>query len=61
MSNVQEGSFITRAPLFDGTNYVFWKIRMEAYLISIDLDVWNIVCSKYIVPATIPTTVDEKK
>ncbi|XP_059073274.1 uncharacterized protein LOC131874068 [Cryptomeria japonica] len=61
MSNIQEGSSVTRAPLFDGTDYVFWKIRMETYLISLDLDVWNIVCTKYTVPANIPTTPDEKK
>ncbi|XP_057870879.2 uncharacterized protein LOC131077401 [Cryptomeria japonica] len=61
MSHIQVGSSVTRAPLFDGTDYVFWKIRMETYLISLDLDVWNIVCSKYSVPATIPTDPDEKK
>lgn len=60
MSHVQEGSYVTRAPLFDETDYLLWKIRMETYLISIDLDVLNIVCSKYIVPATIPTDPDAK-
>ncbi|XP_057868003.1 uncharacterized protein LOC131075194 [Cryptomeria japonica] len=33
---------------------------METYLVSIDLNVWNIVTSKYVVPSTIPTDPDAK-
>jgi hypothetical protein len=35
-------------PVFDGSNYTFWKIRMKAYLKSID--VWHIVESGWINP-----------
>ncbi|XP_059066367.1 uncharacterized protein LOC131857682 [Cryptomeria japonica] len=34
---------------------------METNLIFIDLDVWNIFCSKYTVRTNIPTNLDEKK
>ena len=28
-------------PYFDGSNYAFWKVRMRAFLCSIDEDVWE--------------------
>ena len=28
-------------PYFDGSNYAFWKIRMRAFLCSIDKRVWD--------------------
>ena len=28
-------------PYFDGSNYVFWKVRMKAFLCSIDEIVWD--------------------
>ena len=28
-------------PHFDGTNYTYWKVRMKAFLKSIDKRVWN--------------------
>ena len=28
---------------FDGSNYAFWKVRMKAYLCSIDESVWDVV------------------
>ena len=28
-------------PHFDGNNYVYWKVRMKAFLKSIDERVWN--------------------
>ena len=30
-------------PYFDGSNYAFWKVRMRAYLCSIDESVWDAV------------------
>ena len=30
-------------PHFDGTNYAYWKVRMKAFLKSIDERVWNFV------------------
>ena len=30
-------------PHFDGNNYAYWKVRMKAFLKSIDERVWNFV------------------
>ena len=30
-------------PYFDGSNYAFWKVRMRAFLCSIDEAVWDAV------------------
>ena len=30
-------------PLFDGTNYVYWKVRIRAFLQSLDKKVWQAV------------------
>jgi hypothetical protein len=35
-------------PVFDGSNFTFWKIHMKAYLKSVD--VWHIVESRWIHP-----------
>ena len=29
--------------LFDGTNYAYWKVRMRAFLQSLDKKVWQVV------------------
>ena len=29
-------------PLFDDTNYVYWKVRMRAFLQSLDEKVWQL-------------------
>ena len=38
-----EGCSRNKAPLFTGTNYAFWKIRMTAYIISLGIEVWAVV------------------
>ena len=30
-------------PLFDDTNYAYWKVRMRAFLQSLDKNVWQAV------------------
>ena len=32
----QEGHSITRPPMFNGTDYTYWKTRMRIFLISMD-------------------------
>jgi len=39
----KEGGFVNRPPLLDGTNYDYWKSRMEAFLKSIDSKTWKAV------------------
>lgn len=57
----QEGYFTSKAPLFDGSNYVFWKVRMQNYLISFGVNVWACVANGYSVPPTMPTDANGKK
>ena len=33
--------FLVIPPHFDGNNYAHWKVRMKAFLKSIDVRVWN--------------------
>ena len=32
-----------KAPIFNGMDYTFWKVRMKAYLQSLGSDVWEII------------------
>ena len=48
-------------PVFYGTSYVFWKVRMEAYLMSLRVDVWTLVLVDYNVPVIPPTNAYGKK
>ena len=34
---------LNASPYFDGSNYAFWKVRMIAFLYSIDESVWDAV------------------
>eukprot|EP00253_Pinus_taeda_P036210 PITA_36210 len=60
MSNYEREASI-RPPVFDGTNFNYWKVRVTAYLQSLGIEVWNIVETGYAFPSTTPTDVDEKK
>ncbi|KAI5671855.1 hypothetical protein M9H77_12219 [Catharanthus roseus] len=45
-----EGSSTNRPPLFNGTNYTFWKSRIRIYICSINFDLWSIVEKGLYVP-----------
>ena len=61
MSN-QESVGSIKPPIFDGRNFVYWKIRSTSYLQSLGTNVWEIVEGGYTFPTTIPTyTVGKKK
>ncbi|XP_057986532.1 uncharacterized protein LOC131171098 [Hevea brasiliensis] len=36
-----EGHSITRPPLFNGSNYSFWKVRMRNFIQSVDIEAWQ--------------------
>jgi hypothetical protein len=38
-----EGFETDKPPFFDGMHFVYWKARMEFYMQSIDLDLWDVV------------------
>jgi len=55
MASKYSFSSSTKPPLFNGTNFTFWKFRMKTYLMSLDMEVWNIVVDGYKIPTTLPT------
>jgi hypothetical protein len=42
-----EGTSASKPPLFDGTIFSFWKIRMRTYLMALGVDVWDVVKNGY--------------
>ena len=40
---MEHGHSLVIPPQFDGNNYASWKVRMKAFLKSIDERVWNSV------------------
>ena len=40
---MDRGQSLIIPPLFDGTNYTYWKVRMRAFLQSLDEKVWLVV------------------
>jgi hypothetical protein len=46
----QEGFSTNKAPLFDRTNYAFWSIRMQTYLMALGFDIWKSVVTGYTTP-----------
>ena len=46
-------------PYFDGSNYAFWKVRMRAFLCSIDEAVWDVVEIGWTRPEAAKSTLDK--
>ena len=55
------GQSLIIPPLFDGTNYAYWKVRMRAFLQSLDEKVWQAVEIGWTKPTEVPTDQDEAK
>jgi len=62
-SQFKEGHSTQRPPLFDGSNYNYWKCRMKIYLQSLNYKLWNIVEVAYTKPTINYTALsdDQKK
>ena len=43
-----EGTSSNKVPLFDGTNFSFWKVIMRTYIMSLGVDVWDVVDTGYV-------------
>ncbi|KAA0052057.1 gag-pol polyprotein [Cucumis melo var. makuwa] len=43
MDEIREGNSTTRPPLLDGGNYGYWKSRVEAFLMSLDMRCWRAI------------------
>ena len=40
---MDRGQSLIIPPLFDGTNYAYWKVRIRAFLYSLDEEVWQAI------------------
>jgi len=47
--------------LFDSTNYAYWKVRMKAFLQSLDKKVWQVVEIGQTKPTEAPADRDDAK
>jgi hypothetical protein len=57
---ITEGETSNRPPLFDGSNYYFYKGKMELFLISQDTDMCAVITNGDFVPKTKEDTIKEK-
>ena len=43
-----EGTSTNKAPLFNGTNFGFWKVRKRTYIMDLGEDVWDVIETGYV-------------
>ena len=48
-------------PLFDGTNYAYWKVCIRAFLQSLDEKVWQVVEIGWVKPKEVSADWDDAK
>ena len=58
---MDRGQSLIIPPLFDGTNYAYWKVRMRAFLQSLDEKVWQAVEIGWTKPKEASANWDEAK
>ena len=58
---MDRGQSLIIPPLFDGTNYIYWKVRMRTFLQSLDEKVWQAVEIGWTKPKGAPADWDEAK
>ena len=58
---MHRGQSLIIPPLFDGTNYVYWKVRTRAFLQYLDEKVWQAVEIGQIKPKEAPANWDDAK
>ena len=58
---MDRGQSLIIPPLFYGTNYAYWKVRMRAFLQSLDEKVWQAVEIGWTKPKEAPADWDENK
>jgi hypothetical protein len=54
-----EGTSTNKAPLFNGTNFGFWKVRMRTYIMALGADVWDVVETGYVKPVVLANKDDK--
>ena len=56
---MDRGKSLLIPPLFDGTNYAYWKVRMRAFLQSLDEKVWQVMEIGWTKPKEAPADWDD--
>ena len=56
---MDQSQSLNAPPYFDGSNYAFWKVRMRAFLCSIDEAVWDVVEIGWTRPEVAKSTWDQ--
>ena len=58
---MDRGQSLIIPPLFNGTNYAYWKVRMRGFLQSLDEKVWQVVEIGWTKPKEAPANWDKAK
>ena len=58
---MDRGQSLIIPPLFDGTDYAYWKVRIRAFLQSLDENVWQAVEIGWTKPTEAPVDWDDAK
>ena len=58
---MDRGQSLIIPPLFDGTNYAYWKVRMRVFLQSLDKKVWQVMEIDWTKPTEVPADWDDAK
>jgi hypothetical protein len=54
-----EGTSTNKAPLFNVTNFAFWKVRMRTYITDLGADIWDVVEIGYVNPVVLANKDDK--
>jgi hypothetical protein len=54
-----EGTSTKKAPLFNGTKFSLWKVRMGTYIMDLGADVWDVVEIGYVKPVVLASKDDK--
>ena len=57
---MDRGQSLLIPPLFDGTNYAYWKVHMNVFLQALGEQVWQVVEVGWIKPKEAPVDWDEE-
>ena len=58
---MDKGQSLIIPPLFDGTNYAYWKVCIRAFLQSLDEKVWQAIEIGWTKPNEAPADYDDAK
>ena len=58
---MNRGQYLIIPHLFDDVNYAYWKVRMRAFLQSLDKKVWQAVEISWTTPTEAPAYWDDAK